>query len=193
MRDDPWTIKLPRAYFLRRPAATDLGIVHLLMRNGTGLYEVHNTSAVPIRRAVATLARYFRREFEYDFVQYQEQNEDGPDKCIAWLFVDRRGMEGDVAVGACCFRWREWTDRAPCWALQWIWFHPFARGKGTLSQAWPYFVRRFAPFIVEGPFSRAMEGFMVALGIDPDRAEVQRQCGSDVDPVENEPASPWKR
>jgi hypothetical protein len=46
------------------------------------------------------------------------------------------------------------------WALGWAWFHPYARRRGYLSQAWPYFRKRFGGFILEPPLSEAMEAFV---------------------------------
>jgi hypothetical protein len=47
-----------------------------------------------------------------------------------------------------------------CYALQWIWFHPYERGQGHLSRALPYFLARFGPLISEGPFSATFKGFL---------------------------------
>ena len=56
-----------------------------------------------LNKAVYERARLFRREFGYDFVQWNENGLDwGPDKERAFLFTDDR----HVIAGACAFRWR---------------------------------------------------------------------------------------
>jgi hypothetical protein len=81
--------------------------------------------------------------------------------------LDERGTI--EALGACCFRWRDFTLGeqpypllGPCYVLSWIWLHPYIRRHGCLEQAWPYFVERFGDFIVETPLSTAMHQFLIA-------------------------------
>lgn len=118
-------------------------------------------SPLPLRNAVETCAIYFRREFGYDFVQYSATPFDKDDICArAFLWVERHHFDWQPTVGACCFRWREYTNAPHAWALQWIWMHPYARGRGLLGAAWPAFRQRFGDFIIEGPLSEAMWGFV---------------------------------
>lgn len=103
-------------------------------------------------------ARQFRREFHYDFIQWGDP-EDDP-KAHGFLFNDDTGMFGHGAiVGACAFRWREWDDTEPGWALQWIWITPQARRKGVLTRRWNIFREMFGEFVIEPPLSEAMESF----------------------------------
>lgn len=122
---------------------------------------VTNRSPRPLRQAVYQYAKYFRREFDYDFVQYAVQDEES---ARAFLLVGDIGVDhrGPVRFidGALCFRWREWRDADPGWALQWVWLHPYARNRGRLTRAWPQFKAAFGSFHVEGPLSRAMTGFL---------------------------------
>jgi hypothetical protein len=126
------------------------------------------TTASPrqLREAVECHAYYFRREFGYTIVQYSSL-ETGDDGHRAYLWTDPTCLnDGKQTVcGACCFRFRRWSN-APkdfpdeSYALQWIWLHPYLRRKGLLTKAWPYFLKRFHPFVPEGPFSPAMEAFL---------------------------------
>jgi hypothetical protein len=125
--------------------------------NYPDVIAVTDRSPVRYRRAVETIACYFRREFRYDFVQYRAAESNGRDRAYMWT---GRGCEEEIAIGACCFRWRKWKDHAPGWALAWIWFHPYERGQGHLSKAWPYFQARFGDFHVEPPLSPAMAAFL---------------------------------
>lgn len=118
--------------------------------------EVRPESNYLLRRAVLHCACFFRREFRYDFVQFAIKDAD-PYRAFIW--VDN---EYDCRViGSCCFRWREYSDAPHGYGMQWIWFHPYFRGAGLLTKAWPYFLARFEDFHLEGPFSRAMERFLV--------------------------------
>jgi hypothetical protein len=114
------------------------------------------------REAVEQIAYFFRREFGYDFVQYCSQEEDD-DGHRAYLWVQPGTLEhGKVkAIGACCFRWREWEGAPPSYGLQWVWFHPHERRKGYLTKAWPYFQKRFGKFIPESPLSIGMKRFLL--------------------------------
>lgn len=86
----------------------------------------------------------------------------------AYLFHDRAyDLAGEIddepkerCLGACCFRWREYEDIDSTWALDWIWLHPFRRGKGILRKAWPLFTQKYGAFHVERPLSPAMEKFL---------------------------------
>jgi len=126
-------------------------------------------SPAPLRRAVYRLARYFQREFRYDFVQYgYEGREDDPD-AVAFLWPHVEAVPGDdrfsfPVVGACCFRWRDWSDAPASWAFQWAWLHPYFRRRGLLSGAWPAFRAEFGGFVVEPPLSDAMAAFLRKAG-----------------------------
>lgn len=131
------------------------------IRRPDDLSCVTTRSPLKLRRAVWQLAHYFRREFRYDVVQYgfEGRETDTSARAYLWDLTDR-GDEVHHAVGACCFRWRQYSDAPPGWALQWIWLHPFERGRGHLKRAWPYFRARFGDFDVEPPVSLAMAGFL---------------------------------
>lgn len=129
----------------------------------TSLLCVTTKSNARSRRAVWKCAQFFRREFGYDFVQYGHEGREDDASARAYLWLG--GVDGktgdDVVVGACCFRLRTWEKLPkPIWALQWVWMHPYARNKGHLKDAWPYFCARFGEFDVEGPYSKAMCAFL---------------------------------
>ena len=115
-----------------------------------------NSGFLGVKR-VERLAQYFRREFRYDFVQWSATNDEPSARAFVWV-VDH--WPHPVGFGACCFRWREWTDAPHGWALQWIWLHPYERGKGHLTRVWPYFRETFGDFHVERPLSSAMRAFL---------------------------------
>jgi len=69
-----------------------------------------------------------------------------------------------IIVGACAFRWREYTNHEPMWAMQWIWIAPRARRHGVLTHRWHGFQTHFS-FVLEYPLSDAMQAFATKQGV----------------------------
>jgi hypothetical protein len=116
------------------------------------------------RRALTQIARYFRKEFGYDFTQFCEvpcRNET-LENTVGYIFPsDQISRFGDpLAAGGCCFRLRTDIVAKDYWALQWVWLHPYERNRGLLTKVWPEFVRVFGDFHVEHPLSPAMRAFL---------------------------------
>lgn len=127
---------------------------------------VTRSSSLKARKAVERVAVYFRREFEYDFVQFSALEKDDDYRAYLWTPGSLRRYLGEeaVVVGACCFRWRQWENAPHGWALQWVWFHPYARRQGYLSDAWANFRSLYGQFFIEPPLSQAMEAFLLKHG-----------------------------
>lgn len=129
------------------------------------------TSSSPrrLRTVVYTTARYFRREFGYDFPGFPHPDDRDDRLWEAWLWpasAARYASVRPLAVGACCFRRMRWDCRpGRTWTMTWIWLHPFARRRGLLTEAWDAFVERYGDFILEPPLSDAMEGFAADRGL----------------------------
>jgi hypothetical protein len=161
------TIRMPRlAWDLllkaeRLDTCNPRGHEQVGLRRPSGLWGVRSNAPISARRAVYACARYFRREFGYDFLQYSDREADwetcDTTRAFLWTDISQFGLR---IWGACCFRWRDWRNSQPLWALQWIWMHPYVRHRGLLRQAWPYFLRRFGWFDVEPPYSPAVRGFL---------------------------------
>ena len=119
-------------------------------------------SPLRYKRAVEKMGYFFRKETQFGVAGYEVVDcGNHPDtKTRAFLFLDRDHLEHPQAIGAVCFRWREWEDADHCWALQWVWIHPFARRHGRLQRVWPFFEAMFGPFYVEAPYSAAMLRFL---------------------------------
>jgi hypothetical protein len=137
--------------------------------HAAGLREASGLGAVVTHRSKMTLKRaaedcdtYLLRELDYAR-QYERQDDDREHIAYLWTDPTTEDDAGRLAVfGACCFRNRHFKDYEHPYAMQWVWFHPYARRNGHLARAWPYFERRFGLFIVEGPFSAAMRRFLVS-------------------------------
>jgi hypothetical protein len=130
------------------------------------LYPVVPSSTKGARNALETLARYFQREFGYDFAQYRANETTGKhDRCFLWTEDDYRGH---VAVGGVCFRWWKCRDSqnglVDRMVLSWVWVHPFLRGRGLLGSYWAGFRELYGDFVVESPLSAAMVAFLAKRG-----------------------------
>jgi hypothetical protein len=127
---------------------------------GLDLLPVTPRSPLRLRRAAEAIARYFKREFDFDFLQYLASERTDPrDQVYLWVDASRDPFDAR-AVGAACFRWRAGRGGPPGLALAWLWLHPYFRCKGVLSATWPYFRSRLGDFQVEGPLSPAMAAFL---------------------------------
>jgi len=118
---------------------------------------VNNKTPIKYRRAVERLAYYFKREFQYDFVQFvvSESNEDNYE---AWLFY----TQTEQIIGACTFRKRNLKNRPDIkWRLDWIWFHPYVRREGLLTKNWKFFKEIYGLFALEFPLSGPMKQFLL--------------------------------
>lgn len=111
--------------------------------------------------AVYLRAQMFKREFGYDFVQWDPTARDVT--AHAYLFNDDTGLFGHGAIaGACALMWRD--GERPGWAMQWIWLAPALRRKGILSRRWEQLRKRFGEFYLERPLSPAMAQFAESRG-----------------------------
>ena len=136
-----------------------------IVGEGRPLVRVTMRSSKRHRKAVYLFAAYFRRELHYDFVPhgFNGNTTDPHHVAFLWVAPQYAGSLYDSAwlvpcIGACCFRRRE-TGMA----MQFVWLHPYFRGRGLLIQAWPQFEQEFERFDVEKPLSPAMEAALAKL------------------------------
>ena len=139
----------------------DIGPPVLDVRGYPSVIYVETSSPANYKKALATMARYFKLEFRYDHLQYDEFDED--DDCAGMLVCERAfDLVKDVdhfpnyVIGGCCFRKGDSGE----YFLDWIWLHPFARNRGTLKKLWPDLRRRFGSFSLSQPLSPHMEAFI---------------------------------
>jgi len=121
-----------------------------------------------MHRRLVLIATMFKREFGCDFVMWDESGDD----CKGFIFADQDGR----ARGGCALKWREWSNSAPAWALQWIWVAPPYRRRGILREAWCMLTKEFAGVIPEWPYSPAMAQFLLSCN---DLPEVVRRYAID--------------
>ncbi|MGO8899854.1 MAG: hypothetical protein ACLQU5_16110 [Isosphaeraceae bacterium] len=146
-----------------------------LDRAGVGLDVdvILPSSLKSARKAAEALAYYFRREFRYDFPQYHHL-ERTPKKDRV-LLLSHKYTVHKAALGAICFRWRDYENVPAGLALAWAWFHPYLRRQGVLTAYWPVFREVYGSFYIEPPISSAMGAFLTRMGECP-RCGIQRVC-----------------
>lgn len=176
-RKDVWNLVPEEVLDIRSPKIHCKSITKFTVQNVDRLHEerylieirsqrrseyhidrIDQNSIKSARLAVDALAKYFRREFNYDFVQY-EANEITDDRDRVYLLTVNRYSHW-LGVGSICFRWREWTDAPHRLALSWLWINPFLRRKGIVSLYWDGFRNLYGDFLVEPPLSPAMKAFL---------------------------------
>lgn len=129
------------------------------------------------------IGKYFQREFRYDippFLAAESVVDPGFAPYEAYLFhefardlLDQESPNKHRCIGACCFR-KQIPKNAPAfWLLGWVWFHPFARGRGHLANAWPMFEERYGHFAIKHPLSPSMKNFLERRGYDVSKSS----CG----------------
>lgn len=126
---------------------------------GISAEEVSYKSPLWKYKEMYNRALAFKREFHYDFIQW---NKGGSEDKDAHGFL-LTGESGEI-VGACAFRNRLQEDNSFRWGLQWIWICPNERGKGHLTKRWSMFRERFGDFLVEPPVSDGMKAFLEKQG-----------------------------
>lgn len=130
-----------------------------------------------VRDVVQRYATYFRREFRYDFVQYNATEQYVLKQTRPFLIEDNVYSSGRY-IGAGRFEWMNWKDAPHGWCLMWIWIHPYYRNRGVLSGLWPTFEAWCPNFYIDTPISPPMDGFLKKRGrsISPLVKEVKRRA-----------------
>ena len=132
------------------------------------------------RKASEQMAVCFKREMKFDFIGYKAnemaQCPDGyllaDDRILVfpeWQIADKKPTPkspkdfanrlffcGAISIRARKLRW----NSAPNWTLSWVWFHPFSRRKGRLTEAWSFLLKMYPNLAVEPPVSDAMQRFL---------------------------------
>ncbi len=159
-------------YNLKMPA--------VITENGSGILRVDDSSPKRHRLAVEKFAQYFQREMKYDFLQYLAENpNDIHDNefipTVSYLFTHpqllhytNRGKSRIGTLGAICFRKRRRGVEEPLiWEIDWIWIHPYKRGKenkSILKKFWYLFEMEFGNFYPSEPISKSLSGFFRKYG-----------------------------
>lgn len=145
------TIDLPRLYDIN----TDVMLGKAIC--------VGNDQPVSAHKAVEQLAIYFKREFHYDYTQYTAFEDKDNDKSNAYIWLDS-DWESNYAIGAAVFRYLTDVGDKPRWVMQFVWFHPYYRRAGLLTETWKHFQEKYGDFDLEEPVSDSMRKFVKKMG-----------------------------
>jgi hypothetical protein len=103
------------------------------------LIVVDKKSSIDSRDEVFKIAEYLMKELNYDRVPYSSL-EFVDEEYKALLFtveaneLYKAGLMPYRIFGSCLFSQKEFTEDEDCWALEWIWLHPFFRNRGYLKK-----------------------------------------------------------
>ena len=122
-----------------------------------GLYLVTTNSKKWIHGEIYLRALAFKRELQYDFIQWDNSTGDPDPDVHGYLFIN----PDNVVVGACAFRLCEYEDEdMPIRRLDWIWVTPKYRRSGVLTRRWKTLWQRYGDFRLEPPVSAEMVAFL---------------------------------
>lgn len=118
----------------------------------------------------------------YFNVQYSSDSDDS----LAILFIDYQGMnitpkdKWDLqTTGAVCFRNVKYKDHPDkVLTLDWIWIHPFQRGRQNLETTFNYLVKEFGYFFISHPRSKAMNRFLEKINYPTESEDVIKKYDS---------------
>lgn len=130
---------------------------------------VNEDSPFWMQQEVRERAIRFKREFRYDFLQWNGSSTKKVTPNVhGYLFADQsRTFPPGTIIGACAFVNREGT-----WSLDWIWVIPSMRRHGVLLSRWSTFLERYGDFDIEHPLSEAMESFVRRHGTNQQKAHL---------------------
>ncbi len=152
---DPEAARIVMRTSIRMPYLNDDHIRSATAMNLAGLV-VEPGSRVALRRAAEQMAQQFRRETRYDFTPYAAQDPAGHLVVLLpsrhFLIGGGRLVAGAVGIDPAVLYRNESASR-PC--ATWAYAHPYERGSGLISNAWPHLVQRWPGLTLPGPFTPA--------------------------------------
>lgn len=124
--------------------------------------KVDATSPLWMHEEVRRRAIQFRRDFRYDFLQWDGgASQRASSKCHGYLLsVNNPEHQPGVIAGACAF----FPKKEGGWKLGWIWTAPKFRRSGILASRWSAFLEQYGDFTIEHPLSAAMHNFVLRHG-----------------------------
>jgi hypothetical protein len=130
---------------------------------------IRATSDMRLRRIVEAFGHCFRRELRFDFPPFDADFIDfygKPNRAEVVLFdAQETSATFPIAAGAAGLSVVEGHR-----VLDWIWLHPFERGRRLMDRAWADLEAAYGDdFLVRGPLSGAMQGFLTKQGVPVER------------------------
>jgi hypothetical protein len=140
--------------------------IHKLPNPCNNLIIVDEKSDINLHNEVYKIAKYFSEDINYFGIPPYPLLGIKNKEDIALLFtaevidLDKTEPMSYRIFGSCYFSRQSFTKDNDCWALEWIWLHPFFRNKGNLKKYWPYLENNFGDFLIMGDVSNDMEAFL---------------------------------
>lgn len=113
------------------------------------------------RRLIERVGWFLAWERDLDTAPYNANSIDPNTK--AHLFSYDFDVGRSRAIGATCFRWREWSNHEPTFCLEWVWLHPYFRRQGILTRSWSAYRAEYGDFAIGPPISRGMLDFLIKV------------------------------
>ena len=132
-------------------------IIEWPLTSGDRVFFANHEASKKIRTTGELLGRFFRREMHYDFPPYSACEHDDRMELALWRFPDFFHPDFDTTIIGCA---GFGLTKRDTWMMEWIWFHPFFRGRGILSNTWPDLLKRYGRFTFSKPISPAMGKFI---------------------------------
>lgn len=157
----PEEIESQASPYEQRDTIEIFGIVDADYGTDATLFPVNS----PGRAAIADkFARYFHKELHrFDFQPYAAGDETD-DRLV---FLVRTGrIRSMVPLAAGCVALERVQDE---WTLTWVWIHPWERGGDAVGTTFDDLDKRFGPFRILAPTSKAFAGLMRKRGYDDNR------------------------
>lgn len=149
-------------HYIIRPSRLLQPQNYVMSIQGLQLWQVKQESPFTHKTALEEIARYFRKEFGYDFRQFVAREPIVESATQAFLILEAECTPHSYALGGFCLRHRQFKNSPPAWALQWIWLHPYKRGQGIFKLIWPFLTKTYGENLyIEGPLSKSMQQFVV--------------------------------
>lgn len=135
-----------------------------------GHVMIRATDDMRLRRIVEEFGKCFRRELRFDFPPFSAEHfdfEGRPNEAEVVLFDAQRSTMATFPIAAGAAGLSLYEGRR---VLEWIWLHPFERGDRLMEWAWVDLEAAYGDdFLVRGPLSGAMQGFLGKQGVREDR------------------------
>lgn len=131
--------------------------------DGHYVYDLRSNDPLIMRTRLEKIAKFFKREFGYDFVQFGATDFIDSNKVRPFLFAKPLYDEREVFFGGCCFRFREYKIGPPVWALQWVWIHPYMRHQNLWKTFSDFIISKnedLKDYFIEPPLSGSMKAFI---------------------------------
>ncbi|MCX4671581.1 hypothetical protein OG453_33665 [Streptomyces sp. NBC_01381] len=122
---------------------------------------IRATDDMKLRRIVEAFGKCFRRELRFDFPPFSAERVDfygRLNEAEVVLFDAQNASLATFPIAAGAAGLSVVKGQR---VLDWIWLHPFERGQRLMDYAWNDLEAAYGDdFLVQGPLSRAMEGFL---------------------------------